>query len=48
MFVGGNREEKLLRHVVMLAKFLDDNEPKTPLLECLRTFSNFIDLILFH
>ena len=23
-----NREEKLLRHIVMVAKFLDDNKPK--------------------
>ena len=26
-----NREEKLLRHVVMVATFLDDNKPKTSL-----------------
>ena len=25
---GHNREEKSLRHVVMVAKFLDDNKPK--------------------
>ena len=27
--VAGNREEKSLRHVVMVAKFLDNNKPKT-------------------
>ena len=26
-----NREEKALRHVAMVAKFLDDNKPKTSL-----------------
>ena len=26
-----NREEKSLRHVAMVAKFLDDNKPKTSL-----------------
>ena len=26
-----NREEKSLRHVTMVAKFLDDNKPKTSL-----------------
>ena len=39
-----NREEKSLRHVAMVAKFLDDNRSKT----CIRTASNFIDLIQFH
>ena len=32
------REEKSLRHVAMVAKFLDDKKP----------ISNFIDLIQFH
>ena len=36
--------EKLLRLVAMVAKFLDENKPKT----WIRTVSNFIDLILFH
>ena len=36
------RDEKSLRHDAMVAKFLDDNEPK------IRTFSNFIDRIQFH
>ena len=26
-----DREKKLLRHVAMVAKFLDDNKPKTSL-----------------
>ena len=26
---NGNREEEPLRHVAMVAKFLDDNKPKT-------------------
>ena len=25
---GSNREDKSLRHVAMVAKFLDDNKPK--------------------
>ena len=37
-------EEKSIRHVAIVAKFLDDNEPKT----WIRTVSNFIDLIQFH
>ena len=28
---GSNREKKSLRHVAMVAKFLDDNKPKTSL-----------------
>ena len=32
----------------MVAKFLDDNKPKTSLKKCIRTASNFIDLIQFH
>ena len=43
-----NREEKSLRHVAMVAKFLDDNTPKTSLKKWICTVSNFIDLILFH
>jgi len=39
-----NREEKSLRHVAMVAKFLDDNKPK----KWIRTPSNFIGLIHFH
>ena len=37
-----NREKKSLRHVPMVAKFLDDNKPK------IRTLSNLIDLIQLH
>ena len=40
--------EKSLRHVVMVAKFFDDNKPKTSLKKWIRTASNFIDLIQFH
>ena len=44
-----NREEKSLRHVAMVAKFVDDNKAKTSLKKCgIRTASNFIDLIQFH
>ena len=31
LFAGSNREENLLRHVAMVAKFLGDNKPKTSL-----------------
>ena len=41
------REEKSLRHVVMVAKFLDDSKPRI-LLKVNRTVSNFIDLIQFQ
>ena len=41
------REEKSLRHVVMVAKFLDDNKSKTSLKKWVQTVSNFIDLIQF-
>ena len=37
-------EEKSLRHVTMVAKFLDDNKPKTSLKKWNRTVSDFIDL----
>ena len=43
-----NREEKSLRHVAMVAKFLDDNKPKTSLKKRVRTASNFKDFIQFH
>ena len=39
-----NREERSLRHVAMVAKFLDDNKPKNSL----RTVQNFINFIQFH
>ena len=41
-------EEKLLSHVAMVAKFLDNNKPKMSLKKSIRTASNFIDLIQFH
>ena len=50
-FTSGKREEKSLRHVGTVAKFLDDNKPKTPLeinKKRIRTVSNFDDLIQFH
>ena len=43
-----NREEKSLRHVAMIAKFLEDNKTKTPLKKWIRIVSKFIDLIHFH
>ena len=42
------REEKSLRRVAMVAKFLNDNKPKTSLMKWILTVSNFIDLIQFH
>ena len=41
-----NREEKTLRHVAMVVKFLDENKPKKKVNS--HTVSNFIDLIQFH
>ena len=43
-----DRTEKSLRHVAMVAKFLDDNKPKTSLLKWVRTVSSFIDVIQFN
>ena len=43
-----SEKEKSLRHVVMVAKFLNDNKPKTWLKKWIRTVSNFIDPIQFH
>ena len=43
-----NRKEKSLRHVAMVATFLDDNKPKTSLKKSNCTVSKFIDLIYFH
>ena len=43
-----NREEKSLRYVTKVAKFLDDNKPIKSLKKSLRNFSNFTDLIQFH
>ena len=40
-----NGEKKSLRHVAMVAKFLDDNKPKHHLKSGFRTVSNFIDLV---
>ena len=44
----GNREEKSLHHIVMVAKFLDDNKRKTSLKKSIRIVWNFIDLIQCH
>ena len=38
----------MLRHVAMVAKFLDDNKRKTALKKSIRTVSNFINLTQFH
>ena len=43
-----NREEKSLCHVVMVAKFLYDNKPKTSVKKWIRTVSNVTDLNKFH
>ena len=40
--------EKSLRHVTTVAKFLDNNKPKTSLKNWIRTVSNFNDLTQFH
>ena len=42
------REEKSLRHIAMVAKFLDDNKPKASLKKRIHTVTNLIDLIRFH
>ena len=42
------REEKSLRHVAMIAKFLDDNKPIKSPEKSIPTISNFTDLIQFH
>ena len=46
--VTHNREEKLLPNIAMVAKFLNDNKPKTSLEKLICTVSNFINLIHFH
>ena len=48
LFWPFNREEKSLRHVVMVAKFLDDNKPKMSRTKWIRTSLNFIRLIQFY
>ena len=45
---GLYREEKSLRHVVKVAKLLDDNKPKTSLKKWIYCVLNFIVLIQFH
>ena len=47
-FLFTHREDKSLRHVAMVAKFLEDNKPKTSLKRWIRNVSNFNDLIQFH
>ena len=42
------RAKKSLRHVAIVAIFLDDKKAKTSLERWIRTVSNFIDLIQFH
>ena len=44
----GNREEESLSHVATVAKFQDDNKPKTSLKIWIRTVSNLVNLIQFH
>ena len=41
-------ERSHLCHLVMVAKFLEDNKPKKSLKEWICTVSSFIDLIQFH
>ena len=42
-----NREEKSLRHVAMVAKFLDDNKPKRHLKSGFAQFQTFSILFSF-
>ena len=44
---NGGHIERSLRHVAMVAKFLDDNKPKTSLKKWIRAVSNFVDLVQF-
>ena len=43
-----NRGERLLRHVSMVAKFWEDNKPKTTLKKSIHTISRFTNLIQFQ
>ena len=43
-----NREEGLLRHVSMVAKFLEDNKPKKTLKKSIHTILRFNNLIQFQ
>ena len=43
-----NREERLLHHVSMVAKFLEDNKPKKTLKKSIHTISRFTNLIQFQ
>ena len=43
-----NREERLLPHVSMVAKFLEDNKPKKTLKKAIHTISRFTNLIQFQ
>ena len=45
LFLLLDREEKSLRHVAMVAQFLEVNKPKTSPKKWIRTASNFIDLL---
>ena len=47
-YVFVNRVEKRLRHVAVVAKFLNDNKLRTSLKKGIRTISNLIDVIEFH
>ena len=40
--------ERTLLHIATVAKFLDDNKPKTSLKKWIPTVSNFIDVIWTH
>ena len=43
-----NREERLLRHVSMVAKFLEDNKLKKTLKKAIHKISRFTNLIQFQ
>ena len=44
--VADHREEKPLRHVVMIAKFLDDNKPKIHLKSIFALFQTLLILLV--
>ena len=46
--ICGSYREKSLHNVAMVAKFLDDNKPKTSLKKWIRTVSNFNKPTQFH
>ena len=48
ILIGLHTYEKSLRHVAMVAKFLNVKKPKISLKKLIRTVSNFIEIIQCH